>query len=280
MSRGQLDDCAPSLESRPGTRIRRHNTKSCWQLTMSAQSPSRPFSPAAVQNGARTSTDSEPSTSGLLVNGAAHRDDADQDLDTGPLERLQRQLARERAEKEDLTTQYRNLLAKLTTMRTTLGNKLKQDAVRATSPLLWVMSIVCHSRQPCNNTAGRTRSAGTLRANVDGSERGSECDGGDAQDGVDGVARGERAYGARDGFVAAPGSECERGERAGVEGDAGGAGAVSAGAGRVGKGGDAGAACGGGGAGDRGGVETGGGGGEGGGGEGEGRVGGGERDGC
>lgn len=100
---------------------------------MSSQSPPRPFSPAVIHNGARTSTDSEPSTSAFPVNGAAHHDDTDQDQDPDmdPLERLQRQLARERAEKEDLATQYRNLLAKLTTMRTTLGNKLKRDAVRS-----------------------------------------------------------------------------------------------------------------------------------------------------
>ncbi|KAG8216811.1 hypothetical protein J3R82DRAFT_7064 [Butyriboletus roseoflavus] len=97
---------------------------------MSSPFPSRPFSPAVTHNGARTSTDSEPSTSAFPVNGTAHHDDTDQDqdLDVDPLERLQRQLARERAEREDLATQYRNLLAKLTAMRTTLGNKLKQDA--------------------------------------------------------------------------------------------------------------------------------------------------------
>ena len=100
------------------------------------QPPSRPFSPAVVPNGARTSTDSEPTTNALAINGMAPHDDADQDQDPDmdPLERLQRQLARERAEKEDLATQYRNLLGKLTTMRTTLGNKLKQDAVRPFCP--------------------------------------------------------------------------------------------------------------------------------------------------
>jgi hypothetical protein len=47
-----------------------------------------------------------------------------------PVERLQLELERTRDEKEALATQYRNLLAKLTQMRTSLGNKLKQDAVR------------------------------------------------------------------------------------------------------------------------------------------------------
>ena len=104
---------------------------------MSYQPPSRPFSPAVAHNAPRTSTDSEPTTSAFPINGMAHHDDLDQDQDPDmdPLERLQRQLARERAEKEDLAAQYRNLLAKLTTMRTTLGNKLKQDAVRLSLPI-------------------------------------------------------------------------------------------------------------------------------------------------
>jgi hypothetical protein len=46
-----------------------------------------------------------------------------------PIEKLKRDLDREKEEKETLAAQYRNLLAKLTTMRTTLGNKLRQDAV-------------------------------------------------------------------------------------------------------------------------------------------------------
>lgn len=60
-----------------------------------------------------------------LVNGQQNNDDTSSD----PIEKLQRELERTREEKETLATQYRNLLAKLTTMRTTLGNKLKQDAV-------------------------------------------------------------------------------------------------------------------------------------------------------
>jgi len=46
-----------------------------------------------------------------------------------PIEKLKRELDHEKEEKENLAAQYRNLLAKLTTMRTSLGNKLKQDAV-------------------------------------------------------------------------------------------------------------------------------------------------------
>lgn len=66
-------------------------------------------------------------------NGAANgkRHDIDEDTEgLDPVQKLQRELERTNEEKEQLATQYRNLLAKLTTMRTTLGNKLKQDAVR------------------------------------------------------------------------------------------------------------------------------------------------------
>lgn len=55
-----------------------------------------------------------------------------------PLERLQQELDKSNKEKESLQTQYRNLLAKLTQMRNTLGNKLQQDAVRPS------ISSVCY----------------------------------------------------------------------------------------------------------------------------------------
>lgn len=47
-----------------------------------------------------------------------------------PIEKLQQELERTRQEREEFASQYRNLLARLNTMRSTLGNKLKQDAVR------------------------------------------------------------------------------------------------------------------------------------------------------
>ena len=74
----------------------------------------------------RLSLDSDRgSPSPPVVNGHSNEDDS---LD--PLTRLQRELDRTKEEKESLAEQYRTLLTKLTTMRTTLGNKLKQDAVR------------------------------------------------------------------------------------------------------------------------------------------------------
>ncbi|KAF8830479.1 hypothetical protein HHX47_DHR2001126 [Lentinula edodes] len=77
----------------------------------------------------RSSLDSERSNpaSPIHVNGNGSAQ-AEPDESPDSIERLQRELQRTREEKEALATQYRNLLAKLTQMRTTLGNKLKQDA--------------------------------------------------------------------------------------------------------------------------------------------------------
>ncbi|KAG6918604.1 hypothetical protein DXG01_013015 [Tephrocybe rancida] len=82
----------------------------------------------------RSSSDSErlsldSNRNDLQTNGhtTANGDSGD-DADDDPIAKLQRELERTREEKDTLATQYRNLLAKLTTMRTTLGNKLKQDA--------------------------------------------------------------------------------------------------------------------------------------------------------
>ncbi|KAJ7461844.1 hypothetical protein B0H11DRAFT_1735726 [Mycena galericulata] len=76
----------------------------------------------------RSNTSSPPVHNGVngysLSNGTQNDDEGPSD----PIEKLQRELERTREEKETLAAQYRNLLAKLTTMRTTLGNKLKQDA--------------------------------------------------------------------------------------------------------------------------------------------------------
>jgi len=79
-----------------------------------------------------------------------HISPSDED-DLDPVAKLQRELERTREEKDTLATQYRNLLAKLTTMRTTLGNKLKQDAVR-TAPLP-VCSVLIYPRR--KNSTGR-----------------------------------------------------------------------------------------------------------------------------
>ncbi|KAG6888643.1 hypothetical protein C0992_007960 [Termitomyces sp. T32_za158] len=78
----------------------------------------------------RPSVDSERLSldNGLQANGHARTSEDSGDDADDPLAKLQRELVRTREEKDTLATQYRNLLAKLTTMRTTLGNKLQQDA--------------------------------------------------------------------------------------------------------------------------------------------------------
>ncbi len=85
-----------------------------------------------VDSERRTSVDGRPSIdSGSPVkyqNGHSVTNGVDSIED--PVERLQLELESTRGEKEALATQYRNLLAKLTQMRTSLGNKLQQDAVR------------------------------------------------------------------------------------------------------------------------------------------------------
>jgi len=55
-----------------------------------------------------------------------------------PVEALEQELQRTREEKESLATQYRNLLAKLAQMRSSLGSKLQQDAV-CISVTLWIV---------------------------------------------------------------------------------------------------------------------------------------------
>ncbi|OAX42309.1 hypothetical protein K503DRAFT_766865 [Rhizopogon vinicolor AM-OR11-026] len=92
----------------------------------------RPFSPSIntpAPLDSRTSLDSERSSTyspPVTTNGHTRVPAEEEGL--GPIEKLKRELDREKEEKENLATQYRNLLAKLTTMRTSLGNKLKQDA--------------------------------------------------------------------------------------------------------------------------------------------------------
>ncbi|KAJ8502040.1 hypothetical protein ONZ45_g11901 [Pleurotus djamor] len=61
----------------------------------------------------------------IHVNGTTRTTEDAQDTD---IQRLKEELAKTKEEKEVLASQYNNLLAKLTAMRTTLGNKLKQDA--------------------------------------------------------------------------------------------------------------------------------------------------------
>ena len=83
-----------------------------------SDSPSHALSRASLDSERERNVVSPPTT-----NGGA-------DADPDSVEELRKELQLVREEKENLASQYRNLLSKLTTMRTTLGNKLQKDAVR------------------------------------------------------------------------------------------------------------------------------------------------------
>jgi hypothetical protein len=65
----------------------------------------------------------------LAPNGSLHNGDV------GTVEGLQAELIRTREEKELLEGQYRTLLDRLSEMKSKIGQKLKQDAVRIQIPL-------------------------------------------------------------------------------------------------------------------------------------------------
>jgi hypothetical protein len=83
---------------------------------MSLSEPSTPGDVPGITNG----------LSETHINGSNHVDDAK--LDT--VDALRAELGRVRAEKDTLAGQYGNLVQKLNAMRTSVANKLQQDAVR------------------------------------------------------------------------------------------------------------------------------------------------------
>jgi small-conductance mechanosensitive channel len=87
-------------------------------------------SPAPVER--VTSLNGDIGRRGSQSNGTMHHADGQTH---NALTLLREELKRTRGEKEALSTQYNNLVAKLTAMRTSLGNKLKQDAVSSTRAL-------------------------------------------------------------------------------------------------------------------------------------------------
>ncbi|VDC00130.1 unnamed protein product [Peniophora sp. CBMAI 1063] len=91
---------------------------------MASPSPTRSLSPSHSLPRTSLDIDHDHILSPPTTNGPSDGDSTTSD----PVELLRKELQHAREEKENLATQYRNLLSKLTTMRTTLGNKLKQDA--------------------------------------------------------------------------------------------------------------------------------------------------------
>ena len=131
-------------------------------------SSSPPLSDAASNDGSasRKSLDRErilgspPPLNGLKSDGDASQTQPTGDSeDLDPVQRLEQELQRTREEKDALATQYRNLLAKLTTMRTTLGNKLQQDAVRTSlhsPPPVFGVDARPHQRMHRKNSTVRS----------------------------------------------------------------------------------------------------------------------------
>lgn len=78
-----------------------------------------------------SSSSPAPQSNGIPNGHAKGKEANDGDSELDLVARLQRDLDQAKEEKDKLAAQYNTLLARLTTMRTTLGNKLKQDAVRA-----------------------------------------------------------------------------------------------------------------------------------------------------
>lgn len=95
-------------------------------------SPLSPTSSGSLRN-IRGSIDSERSVrSPNGINGHASRASEDSTHDPSDIiARLKHELEQITEEKAALQVQHNNVLSKVHTMRTTLGNKLKQDAVRS-----------------------------------------------------------------------------------------------------------------------------------------------------
>jgi hypothetical protein len=83
--------------------------------------------PVPLQDSTSESSLSSSPVTEVPANGAAKRASG---APTDQAAVLRAELERTRAEKDTLDEHYRTLLEKVTAMRTTLGNKLKQDAVR------------------------------------------------------------------------------------------------------------------------------------------------------
>src|ERR1700761_2786524 len=84
------------------------------------QSPASPPTTAALVNG-------------ILKANGNHRssDDDDDDQENDKVARLEEELQRAKEERENYASQYRTLLSRIEKMKTSLGTKLKLDAVRA-----------------------------------------------------------------------------------------------------------------------------------------------------
>lgn len=139
--RATMSDSPPAVSEPPVEAVTSDLARASLDSARSAASSSAAALVASTTNGDATSesngTDDPPATSREAE--------------------LAAQLAQIQAEKETLEGQYRGLLSKLTTMRSTLGDKLKQDAVRA-SVASSLRIVVTPRPHRTSSTAGPSRS--------------------------------------------------------------------------------------------------------------------------
>jgi hypothetical protein len=89
-----------------------------------------------------------------------------------PIGKLQQELERTRKERDEFATQYQNLLGKLQTMRNTLGNKLKQDAVSAPCAQSPISELRTHARSLSHaQPLGGARSTRAAHSTADSAQR-------------------------------------------------------------------------------------------------------------
>ena len=108
--------------------------KALEQLNLSIEDDTKDLPNGSLPNGVNGKTTPSPRHSG--EHGSPDR-----------TVQLQKELERTKQEKEALSTQYQNLVTRLNNMRTTLGNKLKQDAVSPLSRLTLCMALMLSGNQ-------------------------------------------------------------------------------------------------------------------------------------
>jgi hypothetical protein len=120
------------------------------------------------------------------LNGRKHQP-RDSQGSLSQVQMLEMELEETRKEKEALAMQYQNLLGRLTAMRTTLGNKLKLDAVCFTIDVVFFDCML--TRSYC---IGRTRPAGTAYSAANCPTRRSLLNSRDPPRGAHPLTRGSR----------------------------------------------------------------------------------------
>jgi len=128
------------------------------------KSTSASASPAREHHSPRASLDNNDSRQ---AGGEAEYDEDDDATPEDKIARLEDELAQTRQEKEVLGNQYRSLLGKLTAMRTSLGDKLREDAVSRDA---WLPVA-----SECASLTSRKSSTGARARSTRSSPRAQRC---------------------------------------------------------------------------------------------------------